>query len=63
MVYKLPTEPAEAAWRVFVSRQTHPENWPSWGELLAQGHQGMHRVNEFREYAAAAREWTAAENI
>lgn len=45
---------ASAAYGEFVSRQTHPDNWPSWGEMVAQGHQGLWRVNEFREIARAA---------
>jgi hypothetical protein len=45
---------ARGMWIAFCAAQTHPENWPSWEELKAQGHQGRHRVNEFLRYAAAA---------
>ncbi len=45
---------ARSAWDVFRARQTRPDDWPLWGELLAQGHQGAHRVDEFRGYARAA---------
>lgn len=45
---------AEALWDGFAKQHLHPADWPSWGELLAQGHQGMHRVNEFRAHARAA---------
>lgn len=38
----------------FVAQRTRPEDWPTWRELLAQGHQGAHRVRETRELARAA---------
>jgi hypothetical protein len=31
-----------------------PINWPTWGEQVAQGHQGQNRVREFLSYATAA---------
>lgn len=45
---------AKAIHTQFVAQKPTPDDWPSWGELLAQGHQGMHRVNDTREQAAAA---------
>lgn len=45
---------ARAMWEAYAGQQLHPADWPSWGELAAQGHQGMHRTNEFRGYARAA---------
>jgi hypothetical protein len=42
---------AKAFWNAFVALQPNPIDWPSWGELVAQGHQGMHRVNDFYAYA------------
>jgi len=45
---------ASAAYGVFVEQQSHPDRWPSWGEMVAQGHQGLWRVNEFRDIARAA---------
>ena len=38
----------------FRLQRTHTEDWPTWGELLAQGHQGAWRVRETRELARAA---------
>lgn len=45
---------ARGLWDAYAEQHLHPADWPSWGELMAQGHQGMHRVNEFRGYARAA---------
>ena len=38
----------------FVALQTRPDDWPTWGELLAQGHQGANRIYDTRELARAA---------
>jgi hypothetical protein len=45
---------AEAAWDVYRSMKVPSSDWPTWGELLAQGHQGAGRVAEFRAIARAA---------
>lgn len=45
---------ARGMWEVFCASKARSDEWPSWAELLAQGHQGMHRINEFRGYARAA---------
>lgn len=49
---------AEAIWNAFRVYRSQ-DDWPTWGELVAQGHQGMHRVNEYRLYARAALNWMA----
>ena len=45
---------AESIHTKFVSQQVRPEDWPKWGELLAQGHQGQSRVSDTRGLADAA---------
>lgn len=45
---------ARGMWEAYARQHLHPADWPSWGELVAQGHQGIHRTNEFRGYARAA---------
>ena len=45
---------AESIHTKFVSQQVRPEDWPTWGELLAQGHQGQSRVSDTRGLADAA---------
>ena len=44
---------ARALWIEFTLWNA-PVEHPTWGELLAQGHQGAKRVAEFRAYALAA---------
>ncbi len=44
---------ARAIWIEFTLWNA-PKEYPTWGELLAQGHQGAKRVSEFRLYALAA---------
>jgi hypothetical protein len=44
---------AQAIHAKFVSLQPRPDDWPTWGELLAQGHQGANRVNDTRALADA----------
>ncbi len=44
---------ARSLWIEFMRWNASAE-WPTWGELLAQGHQGAKRVSEFRLYAQAA---------
>lgn len=45
---------AEAIHNAHVSRQPRPADWLSWGELIAQGHQGRHCVEDTRALARAA---------
>ena len=45
---------ARAIHTKFVSQQIHPEDWPTWGALLAEGHQGANRVEDTRVLARAA---------
>ena len=45
---------AEALWMAFVAQHVRSKDCPTWGELLAQGHQGLGRVNQFRALARAA---------
>ena len=45
---------AKAIYDAHVSRQPRPADWLSWGELIAQGHQGRHRVEDTRALARAA---------
>lgn len=47
-------EVARALWQQIRTQQTRPGDWPTWGELLAQGHQGANRVGDFRLLARAA---------
>lgn len=45
---------ARAMWTEFIAQHLRSEDWPTWGELLAQGHQGLGRVEQFRSLAHAA---------
>jgi hypothetical protein len=37
----------------FVRLQPRPDDWPTWGALIAEGHQGAHRVSDTRALARA----------
>jgi len=45
---------AKAIYDAHVSLQPRPEDWDRWGELIAAGHQGAHRVYDTRALARAA---------
>ncbi len=45
---------AAALHEAFRAAQQYPDDWPMWAQLVAEGHQGMHRVNDTRALATAA---------
>ena len=45
---------AAAIYGAYRAQHLRPDDWPTWAQLLAEGHQGMHRVNDTRAQAAAA---------
>ncbi len=45
---------AEAIHETWRKSKFDPHNYDNWGQLVAQGHQGMHRANDRRAEARAA---------